>query len=744
MPIDYLSNNISDTMSSSSEYALGRKRRRRIFRTRKPQIVMQQRETDCGAACFASVLKFYGVKKVNLSAIHELLRSGRDGTNFEQLGESFDEIGIESRPVETNLSLLQERYEKTLDEYKPIVLHWRGNHFVVLYQLSKKGALIADPAAGLYTISYGEFSEKWTGYALLLERTDIFSPENLDFTSPNAWHKFYPFLKRSRKTFAAVFVLAIFLQLLALVQPIGMKYLFDNLINAKEYKFVDLIIGGLLLALLVDALFQFIRGFVLTRVEQRLNLSMKSVFYEHLFKLPVSYFNRQRVGDLLTLNSDTGTIGQLLAGRTLVVALDLLTFITYLIVLCYLQFKLLVVAVCLIPLYAGAVSISAKFLQKLYRLNFAKAAELQSYTAEHLGGLTTIKALAIEDQVAGKMRKLILSLQDNQIKTAKISLISSGVNSFFMIGGQTLVFWYGVHLVINGDLSIGSLVAFIAVLSGLLRPAGSLVSLWNDIQQVRLASERLGTFFASKPEYGFQTQEDNKSNASPPEIVLRNVSYRYHGASKFDAPALNDVSFTFEAGKIYGVVGPSGSGKSTLAQLLVKFDNPTEGKIYYDGKESSFINPNILRQNIGYMSQDVYLFNCSIRENISYGNSNLTEQEVLEAAEIVGATEFIRSMPRGFETILSERGMGLSGGQRQRIALARMICRKPRLLILDEVTSSLDLKSEETIYSNLLPYFRERTVIIISHRPETLKYADQIIEIENGKINSFPKMSAMA
>lgn len=620
--------------------------------------------------------------------------------------------------------------------------------------------MIADPAAGLHRISYDEFNEKWTGYALLLERTNNFFPENLDFTAPSAWHKFYPLLQSSRKTFAAIFFLAILLQFLALAQPIGMKYLFDNLINAEEYKFVNLIIGGLLLAILADAFLQFIRSFVLARVENRLNLSMKSVFYDHLLKLPVSYFNRQRVGDLLTLNADTGTIGQLLAGRTLVVALDLLTFVTYLALLCYLQFKLLVVALCLIPLYAAAVSISAKFLQKLHRLNFAKAAELQSYTTEHLGGMTTIKALAIEEQVAKKMQKLLSSLQENQIKTTKISLISGGVNTFFMIGGQTLVFWYGVHLVINGDLSIGSLVAFIAVLGGLLRPAGSLVSLWNDIQQVRLASERLGTFFASNPEYTLEAKESeplvtgnnlgifnsgfgeglitgSTLNTPPPEIILRNVSYRYHGASKFDAPALDCINFTFESGKVYGIVGPSGSGKSTLAQLLVKFDNPTEGSIYFDGQELSSINPKILRRSIGYMSQDVYLFNTSIRENISYGNLNISEQEILKAADMVGAADFIRNMPRGFDTILSERGMGLSGGQRQRIALARMICRQPKLLILDEATSSLDLKSEEIIYTNLLSYFKERTVIIISHRAETLKYTDRVVEIENGKIKTF-------
>lgn len=700
----------------------------------KPQAVLQQRETDCGAACFASVLKFYGVKKINLSVVHELLRSGRDGTNFEQLGETFQQIGIESLPVETTLSLLQARFEISNNKYSPTILHWKGNHFVVLYGFNKRGAVIADPAIGVYTITLEEFSEKWTKYALLLEKTDNFKPEQLHFQSPSAWDKFLPIVKLQKNAFIKVFLLAIFLQFLALVHPIGMKNLFDGLIAEVTTNVVDIILSGLLAVILVESFFQFIRSMILTRAEQRLGISMKEIFYEHLFKLPIAYFNRQRTGDLITLNGDTGTIGQLLAGRTLVAALDLLTFITYFTLLCYLQVKLVGLAICLIPVYSIAVFISAKFLQKLYRLNFAKSAELSSYTMEHLAGINTIKALAIEDSVWLKIQRLIISLQENQIKTTKVSLISSGVNSFFLIGGQTLVFWYGIHLVQGGELSVGSLVAFISVLGGLLRPAGSLVNLWNDIQQSRLASERLGTFFATKIELAEVKSDDHSINTIPPRIEINDLSYQYHGAGKYDFPALSNINLTFESGKTYGLIGASGSGKSTLGQLLVRFDDPVSGWISYNGKDIRLIAPKKLRKEIGYFSQDVYLFNTSIRENIAYGERYIDEDKILKCAELVGASEFINKLPRKFETVLSERGMGLSGGQRQRIALARMLYREPKLLILDEATSSLDLASEEIIYQNLETFFKERTVIIISHREETLKYVDCIIKLNEGNI----------
>ncbi|MFV0387396.1 MAG: cysteine peptidase family C39 domain-containing protein, partial [Pyrinomonadaceae bacterium] len=348
----------------------------------KPQIVMQQREADCGAACFASVLKFYGVKKINLSAIHELLNTGRDGTNFEQLGDAFAKIGIVSKPVETNLTLLQTRFGDSPQNSDPIILHWKGNHFIVLYKFTKKGALIADPAIGIYTIPLEEFSEKWTNFALIITKTDEFKPEVHSFQSPNVWGKFFPIAWKKRRVFILVFVLAVLLQFLALVNPLAMKYLFDNLITASKSNFIDILFAGLLLVIVVDAIFQFIRSFVLAQAEQKLNLTMKAVFFEHLFTLPVSYFSRHRTGDLVTLNGDTGTIGQLIAGRTLVTALDLLTFVTYLAFLSYLQIKLVVLAVFLIPLYGAAVFVSARFLQKLYRLNFAKSAELSSYVFE--------------------------------------------------------------------------------------------------------------------------------------------------------------------------------------------------------------------------------------------------------------------------------------------------------------------------------------------------------------------------
>lgn len=708
----------------------------------KPQILLQQRETDCGAACFASVLKFYGVKKINLSAVHELLRSGRDGTNFEQLRESFQEIGIESHPVETTLPLLQARFQKSNNKFNPAIIHWKGNHFIVLYGFDKKGALIADPAIGIYSISLEEFSEKWTKYALILKKTDKFNAKDLNYPTPSVWNKFLPIITSQRSVFIGVFFLAIFLQLLALIHPIGMKYLFDGLIAENSSNFIDVILGGLLTVILVDAFLQFVRSMILARTEQRFNVSMKEVFYKHLFRLPVSYFNRHRTGDLITLNGDTGTIGQLLAGKTLVAALDLLTFITYFALLCYLQVKLVGLAIALIPIYSIAVFISARFLQKLYRLNFAKSAELSSYTMEHLSGINTIKSLAIENSVWLKLQKLIISLQENQIKTTKIALISGGVNNFFLIGGQTLVFWYGVHLVQSGELSVGSLVAFISVLGGLLRPAGSLVNLWNDIQQTKLASERLGTFFATKTELNEEDLDKNLVLSNPPKIEIKNLTYRYHGASKYDIPALSNINLTLESGKIYGLIGASGSGKSTLAQLLARFDDPTEGQVFYNGKDFCLINPQELRKAVGYFSQDVYLFNTSIRENIAYGEKDINDDDVFRCAEMVGASEFIQNLPRKYDTVLSERGMGLSGGQRQRIALARMLYRKPKLLILDEATSSLDLKSEEAIYSNLLSYFRERTVIVISHRPETLKYVDQIIEIETGRIKDYSKKCA--
>lgn len=716
----------------------------------RPKILMQQRESDCGAACFGSVLKFYGVKKINLSAIHELLKTGRDGSSFEQLKDAFQQVGIKAQPFETSLSSLKRRY--TSGGNHPAILHWKGNHFVVLYNLDKSGALIADPAAGIYKIKYDEFNEKWTKYALLIEKTAKFSPPELQFKSPNPWHKFKPIILSLKSVFASVFILAIILQLISLVHPLAMKYLFDNLLSTAEARLIDLVIGSLLLVIAFQAIIEFIRSFILVKAEQKLSVSMKDVFYEHLFKLPASYFNRQRTGDLITLNADTKTIGSLLVGQTLVTTLDLLTFITYFGLLLYLQIKLVMLALCIIPFYAVSVFISAKFLQRLHRVNFARASELQSYTVENLGGMLTIKALAIENSISQKLVRLLISLQENQIKTAKVSLISNGINGLFMMGGQTLVFWYGVRLVINGELSVGSLVAFIAILGGLLRPAGSLIGLWNGIQQARLASERLGTFFEAKPEWNSDANNNSSpkiipssvmdnsdgdisralTNQKPPEVKIDNVCYKYYGANKFEPPVLSKVCFTFERGKIYGIAGPSGSGKSTLAQLLVRFDDPTEGHIYFDDKNLRSIDPRELRRRAIYMPQDVYLFNTSIRENISCGNPCVTEEEIRLAAKLANADEFIDEMPRGYETILSERGMGLSGGQRQRIALARMLCRKPNMLILDEATSSLDQTSEAAIYSNLKTFFAARTVVIISHREETLENCDHVLYLNQG------------
>jgi ATP-binding cassette subfamily B protein len=294
----------------------------------------------------------------------------------------------------------------------------------------------------------------------------------------------------------------------------------------------------------------------------------------------------------------------------------------------------------------------------------------------------------------------------------------------------TALLWFGAHLVIHNQLTIGQLVAFNMLLGNIITPFQRLTVLWNQLQEVVIAVERINDVLDAEPEEDLQQQARQSLPAIQGEIQFDNVTFRYHPESDFNV--LENLSFVVQPGQMVALVGRSGSGKTTISKLVLGLYPPTDGKVLIDGHDLTSISLHSLRQHVGVVDQDTFLFGSTIRENISLGHPGATLAEIIEAAQLAGADEFIKKLPMGYETQIGEGGGMLSGGQRQRVAIARALLGNPRLLILDEATSHLDAESERIIQKNLTKILRGRTTLVIAHRLSTVRHADLILVLDQG------------
>jgi len=321
---------------------------------------------------------------------------------------------------------------------------------------------------------------------------------------------------------------------------------------------------------------------------------------------------------------------------------------------------------------------------------------------------------------------------NRHFRSALLSLTSNSVGAILQTLGTVVLLWYGARLVISGDLTVGQLVAFNVLAASVMRPIIKVLDLWNEVQQAGVGLERLNDVFDAKPEEDVSEAARIQLPAVSGRLKFSNVTFRY--PTRPERNALQNINLEIEPGQTVAIVGRSGAGKTTFANLLLRLHEPNEGCITIDGYDLKQVALSSLRTQIGVVPQDVFLFSGTIRENIALGNADAPLKEVVGAAMLAGAHDFIRELPAGYETKIGERGQSLSGGQRQRIAIARALYRKPRILIFDEATSALDAESERAIQQNLEEILKGRTTLVIAHRLSTVRNADLIVVLDRGTI----------
>ena len=687
---------------------------------RRYPFMQQQSSSDCGAACLGMISQYWG-KRFSINYLRQLAGIGRTGVSLKGLTKTAESLGYQARPVRASLNRL-------IEQKNPWIAHWEGNHYIVVYWVKGDRILVADPAKGKHILSRQEFLASWTGYALLLNPTERL------YQTPNTKRslgKFLGLLFPYRNLIWQIIALSVLIQIFGIISPLFTQIILDQIVVNKSQSTLNVFVIGALLFGVWSMVLSATRSYLLSYFSNRLNLTMVSGFIHHTLTLPLKFFESRRVGDITTRVGENSKIQRFLLGQVLLSWLNFVTGFVYLGLMLYYNWQLTLLVLGLIHPIVILTLVATPLLRKLSRERFNAAADQNSSLVEMMTGVATVKAVAAEQEIRWRWEDLLTHQINVRFKgqklTINLGLLSGLINS---IGGTALL-WYGATLVIQDQLTIGQFVAFNMMKGHIISPVIALVGLWDELQEVLISVERLNDVFDTE-----QEETPGKQMLSLPQlrgdVRFENVTFRYDTEEARNA--LQNISLEVKAGQTLAIVGRSGSGKSTLVKLLQGLYLPTSGRIWIDGHDIQHVSPPSLRSQLGVVPQDCFLFSGTILENITLYRPQFTLEQAIEAAKMAEAHAFIQAMPLGYNTKVGERGSTLSGGQRQRIAIARALLGEPRILILDEATSSLDTESETRFQQNLARISRECTSLIIAHRLSTVRNADCILVLDRGLI----------
>ena len=608
----------------------------------------------------------------------------------------------------------------------PGLIQWQDS-FAILYSITEQEIVVGSPELGLTRLNPGQFQEIWgeSGQVLLLQAPKSEQKEQFSF-----WW-FVPSLMEHRTVFIEVLISSFFVQIFGLVNPLMTMIIIDKVMGQRNIEALDVLGILMLLVALFEALLGGLRTFLFVDTTNRIDVKLSSEVIDHLLRLPLNYFDNRRVGDLTGRIGELANIRNFLTGTALTVVLDAVFSVIYIAVMLAINPLMAGVALAGVPFFAGIILINSPIVRRLLRKKAERYADSQSYLVEVLNGVQTVKAQNLELRSRWEWSARYAKFMTASFNTVLTQTTSSSISTFLNKLSGLALLWVGAYLVIDGQLSVGGLIAFRIIAGNVTGSLLRFVSVWQSFQEVGMSIERLRDVLDTEAEVD---EEDRNNIDMPPingNVKFEETSFRFTQSGPLQ---LANVNLEFPAGYFVGIVGLSGSGKSTLMKLLQRLYPPLSGRIFIDGYDIQKVELYSLRRQIGVVLQDTLLFNGTVQDNIALTNPDATTDEIIRAAKIAVAHDFIMDLPSGYNTMVGERGASLSGGQRQRIAIARTVLQNPKLLILDEATSALDYSSERQVCENLAESFTDTTVFFITHRLTTVKNANTIIMMDKGSV----------
>ncbi len=698
-------------------------------------------DTMAPLAALCAIARFHQIAADPATLAHQLGLASSDLLACADLLRAAKHLGLKAKRTHTTVERLSLTplpalaLMRTTDETLRVVILAQSDGKRVLFQeissspSAAPSATTPTPAAdpiGRPTIASAEdFAAQWTGDLILISSHASMAGELAKFDF--SW--FIPALVKYRKLLGEVLLISFMLQLFGLVSPLFFQVVMDKVLVHKGMTTLDVLVIGLVIVVIFESVLSALRAYVFSHTTSRIDVELGARLFRHLVQLPLAYFQARRVGDSVARVRELENIRSFLTGNALTVLLDVFFSVVFIAVMLLYSVPLTLIVLVSLPLYFGLSLAVVPILRQRLDVKFARGAENQAMLVETVTGIQTVKATALEPAFGKRWDTQLASYVSASFKTQNLAtLANEGVNLIGkLVNAATL--WYGAHLVMDNELTVGQFVAFNMFAQRVSQPIMRMAQLWTDFQQTGISVARLGDILNTR------TEVAPTSTAQLPRLVgritLDNITFRYRPEA---APVLNGVSLEIIPGEIIGIVGRSGSGKSTLTKLVQRLYSPEGGRVLVDGIDISLIDAAQLRRQVGVVLQDNLLFNRSVRENIAITDPAAPIEAVIQVAQLAGAHEFISELPEGYDTIVGEQGSSLSGGQRQRIAIARALFTNPRILILDEATSALDYESEAIIQRNMAHICQGRTVLIIAHRLSSVRHAHRIIVMDKGRI----------
>lgn len=689
-----------------------------FWKSRRLPVLLQTEGSECGLACMAMVASYWG-HRIDIPRMRGRFSVSMKGVNLKGLMAMARGLSLQARALKLDL--------QHLPELKlPCILHWDLNHFVVLKSVSVRHVVLHDPAVGERRMTLEDFANHFTGIALELTPTAQFQPkeERQQFSLFSLMGRVIGL----RRGLFELLALGLALQVCALITPFYMQWIVDEALLASDRDLITVLGCGFLLLTLLQAAIGAVRSWVTTILSTSLNLQWLGNAFAHLLKLPLPYFEKRHTGDIVSRFSSIQRIQNSLTTKFVEGVIDGILVLATLVMMLLYSAKMAAVACIAVLLYALLRWALFRPLRDANSEEIIHAAKQQSHFMETVRGIQSIRLFGrSEERRAGWMNFLIDEF-NAQLRVAKLTVSYQTANALLFGGERVIVIWLAALAVLSNDFSVGMVFAFISYKDQFSQRMGSLIDKLFELRMMRLHGERLTDIVLADAERDDDAAEIDASHITP-SIEINNLSFRY---SDSEPEVIRELSLTIPAGQCIAITGPSGCGKTTLMKLLLGLLTPTSGEISIGGVPLGSLGLSNYRQLLGTVMQDDSLFAGSISDNISFFDPMVDMQRVYECAELAAIAPEIAAMPMGFNTLIGDIGTGLSGGQKQRILLARALYKNPRILVLDEATSHLDVWNEQVVNQAIqtIPLTR----IIVAHRPETIQMAERVIMLQDGRL----------
>ena len=706
--------------------------------------IKRQRDAmDCGPSCLAMIAKHYG-QQADKEQLRKICSLGKEGVSLLGISKAAENLGFKTIGGRLSFEMLYQ------EDPMPCIIHWNQNHFVVVYKIKKhnKGkytVYVADPGKGLVTYTKEEFCEHWVstktngeekGIALLLEPTEQFYAQNDTKAVPTQRRvKFlWSYLKKYKRFFTQLILGLLLGSLLQLVFPFLTQAIVDTGIGGKDVGFVWLVLLAEMMLLFSRTAIDFIRSKILLHISTRINISLISDFFIKLMKLPMKFFDTKLMGDLLQRIEDHRRVEQFLTSSSLSLLFSFFTFLVFGVVLAVYNLGIFLVFLFGTSLYAGWIILFLKKRRQLDYKYFEQAGRNRNVTYQLIGGMQEIKLQGCEQRKRWEW-------EDVQADLFKVNLQSLNLQQVQQAGSITinevkniLITVLAATAVIHGNMTLGMMLAVQYIIGQLNSPVEQLIQFIYSWQDVSISLDRMNEIHTETNEENVErtrTAYTHKTTEGH-SLTIKDLSFKYDIYSPKDI--LSDINLSIPNGKVTAIVGASGSGKTTLVKLLLGFYEPLNGNIEIGNANLSEYNLGWWRSQCGAVMQEGYLFSDTIARNIAISDDEPDIERIRHAARVANIADYIEALPLAYNTMIGQDGQGISQGQRQRILIARVVYKNPMFVFLDEATNALDANNERAITENLSEFYKGKTVVVVAHRLSTVRDADQIVVLDEGKI----------